>query len=112
MPTRAQVATPPHVDLARVRGHYAIRVSFTARVAVTRASSAYEVLEDTSSPFPSFEETQRDIQVGQTITWELIAPRPGVYSGKVVLGEGTAPPYLAYGYSPGPVVGRFRIRVP
>jgi hypothetical protein len=46
------------------------------------------------------------------ITWMLEAPRPGVYSGKVVLGQSTSPPYHGYGYSPGPLVGRFRIRVP
>jgi hypothetical protein len=110
--TRAQVATPLHVHLVGSRGHWNIKVSFTARVGVTRASSSYELLEDASSPSATFVATQRDIRVGQTISWLVRAPRPGVYRGKVVLGQGGSPPYPGYGYSPGPLVGRFRIRVP
>jgi hypothetical protein len=90
----------------------AIRVSFTARVGVRRASSSYELVEDTSSPVAEFAATRGDIRAGQTVSWLLPAPTPGVYSGEVVLGLGGAPPYPIYTYSPGPVVGRFRIRVP
>jgi hypothetical protein len=114
--TNAQVAATIHASVVATRaaarpGSHAIRVSFTARVAVTRASNSYELVEDTSSPVAVFEETQADISVGQTVSWILPAPTAGVYSGKIVLGLRNAPPYPIYTYSPGPVVGRFRIRV-
>jgi hypothetical protein len=120
VPTRAQVAAPIHVRLITKhsgrrsipgRGR-AILVSFTARVAVTKAAGSYEIVEDTSSPEAVFEATQRDISAGQTVSWLLPAPDPGVYSGKVVLGLAGPPPYPVYTYSPGPLVGRFSIRVP
>jgi hypothetical protein len=117
--TAAQVTAPIHVQLIvapnPARGlatRRAIRVSFTARVPVRKASTSYEIVEDTSTPEAAFEETERDINAGQTVSWLLPAPRPGVYSGKIVLGLGGAPPYPIYTYSPGPLVGRFSIRVP
>jgi hypothetical protein len=67
--------------------------------------------EDTSSPVPVFVATERDISAGQTVSFRLPAPLPGVYNGTIVLGEGGAPPYPVYTYSPGPLVGRVRIRV-
>jgi hypothetical protein len=88
-----------------------ILVSFTARVAVRKASSSYELVEDTSSPQAVFVATQADINVGQTVSWLLPARIPGVYSGRIVLGLHGAPPNPIYTYSPGPLVGRFRIRV-
>jgi NAD-dependent oxidoreductase involved in siderophore biosynthesis len=105
------IATPP-ADRAALASRRAILVSFTARVAVRKASSSYEIVEDTSSPEAVFEATQRDINAGQTVTWLLPAPKPGVYSGKIVLGLGGAPPNPIYTYSPGPLVGRFSVRVP
>jgi hypothetical protein len=117
--TDAQVAATIHVSVVATRagdrasrpGSHAIRVSFTARIAVTKASNSYEVVEDTSSPVAVFEETQTDISVGHTVSWLLPAPVAGVYTGKIVLGLRNAPPYPIYTYSPGPLVGRFRIHV-
>lgn len=115
--SEAQVAAPIQVrvigaDHAGLATRRVIVVSFTARVAVTKASSSYEIVEDTSSPEAVFEATQRNIAAGQTVTWRLPAPKPGIYSGKIVLGQSGAPPYPIYTYSPGPLVGRFRVRVP
>ena len=111
--TQAQVAAPLRARLVRAgSGGYAIRVSFVARVTITSASSSYELVEDTSSPEAVFVATQGDVDAGHTVTWLLPAPKPGVYSGRVVFGLGGAPPYPIYTYSPGPLVGRFRIRVP
>lgn len=119
-PTHAQVAaaihatlvTVPPAQVSQLVSRRAIRVSFTARVAVTKAASAYELVESTSSPLAVFVETQKDIAVGQTVSWLLPAPRPGTYSGTVTLGIGVPPAYPIYSYSPGPLVGRFNIRVP
>jgi hypothetical protein len=117
--THAQVAAEIHVRLTTpvrnglVRAaHRVILVSFTARVAVTKASSSYEIVEDTSSPQAVFEATRANIKIGQTVSWALPASIPGVYSGRIVLGLHGAPPYPVYTYAPGPLVGRFRIRVP
>jgi hypothetical protein len=117
--TAAEVAAPIHVEViatppagrASVGSSRAIRVSFTARVPVSSASSSYEIVEDTSSPVAVFEATQGDVVAGQTVSWLLPAPRPGVYSGEIVLGLGGAPPYPVYTYAAGPVVGRFEVRV-
>jgi hypothetical protein len=54
--------------------------------------------------------TQGDVRAGETVS--RLLPAPGVYSGHVVLGPRGAPPYPIYTYSAGPLVGRFRIRVP
>ena len=119
-PTRAQVAAPIHASVVAVSGaeaaqlgtRRAIRVSFTARVPVTSASSAYELVESTSSPLAAFAETKGDIAVGQTVSWLLSGRLPGVYSGTVTLGIGVKPAFPIYSYSRGPVVGHFTIRVP
>jgi hypothetical protein len=119
-PTHAQVeatiharvvATPP-ASVSELGSRRAILVSFIARVAVTKASSAYELVEDTSSPQAVFVETKKDIPAGETVSWLLPAPMAGIYSGKVTLGFGVAPAYPVYTYAPGPVVGHFRVRVP
>jgi len=109
----SQVVSPIDVRVVAMTpaGRRAIRVSFTARIAVRKAGSSYEVAENTSSPEAVFEATQRNINAGQTVTWLLPAPKPGVYSGKIVLGLSGAPPYPIYTYSPGPLVGRFSVRV-
>lgn len=111
-PVHVQLIVTPRAAREQVGTRSAIRVSFTARVSVRKASSSYEIVEDTSSPEAVFEETERDINAGQTVSWLLPAPRPGVYSGKIVLGLSGTPPYPIYTYSPGPLVGRFSIRVP
>jgi hypothetical protein len=119
VPTRAQVAAEIHVRVVATPGRNrsalsarrAILVSFTGRVAVRKASNSYELVEDTSSPQAVFLATQADINIGQTVSWLLPARIPGVYSGTIVLGLHGAPPYPIYTYSPGPLVGRFRIRV-
>jgi hypothetical protein len=119
-PTHAQVAATIHASIvvapparaAELGTHRAIRVSFTARVAVTKAADAYELVEATSSPEAVFTETRQDISPGQTVSWLLPARRPGTYSGTVRLGIGVSPAYPIYSYSPGPPVGRFSIRVP
>jgi hypothetical protein len=108
----ATLVTVPPAQVSQLVSRRAIRVSFTARVAVTKAASAYELVESTSSPLAVFVETQKDIAVGQTVSWLLPAPRPGTYSGTVTLGIGVPPAYPIYSYSPGPLVGRFSIRVP
>jgi hypothetical protein len=114
--TATQVAAPIQAVVVPGSGatgrHPAIRVSFTARVAITSASMSYELVEDSSTPEATFVATQGDVKAGQTLSWLLAAPRPGVYSGKVVLGVRGAPPYPIYTYSPGPLVGRFHVRVP
>ncbi len=119
-PTHAQVAATIHARVvlapparaAELASRRAILVSFTARVAVTKAASAYELVEATSSPMAVFVETKKDIAPGQTVSWLLPAPRPGTYSGTVTLGIGVPPAYPIYTYSPGPLVGRFSIHVP
>jgi hypothetical protein len=119
-PPHAQVAATIHASIvvapparaAELASHRAIRVSFTARVGVTKAASAYELVETTSSPEAVFVETHKDIAPGQTVSWLLPACRPGIYSGTVTFGIGVAPAYPIYTYSPGPLVGRFSIRVP
>jgi hypothetical protein len=119
-PTHAQVAARIHASIvlapraraAELASRRAIRVSFTARVAVTSAASAYELVEATSSPLAVFTETKGNIARGQTVSWLLPAREPGTYSGTVTLGIGVPPAYPIYSYSPGPLVGRFRIHVP
>jgi hypothetical protein len=119
-PTHAQVAATIHASVvvappARARelaSRRAILVSFTARVAVTKAASAYELVEATSSPLAVFVETTQDIAPGQTVSWLLPAPRPGTYSGTVTFGTQVSPAYPIYTYSPGPLVGHFSIHVP
>jgi hypothetical protein len=108
----ARVVSTPQATVSELGSRRAILVSFTARVAVTKASSAYELVEDTSSPQAVFVETKKDIAVGETVSWLLPAPMAGIYSGKVTLGFGVAPAYPVYTYAPGPLVGQFRVRVP
>jgi hypothetical protein len=117
--THAQVATPittqiittPSSSRPILGSHREIRISFLARVAVSQATSSYELIEDPSSPFAVFDETQRDIAAGETVTWTIPAPRPGTYSGKITLGLGGVPPYPTYSWAPGPAVGRFKVTV-
>ncbi len=119
-PTHAQIAAAIHASIvdapparaAEVARRRAIRVSFTARVAVTSAASAYELVEATSSPLAVFTQTKGNIARGQTVSWLLPAREPGTYSGTVTLGIGVPAAYPIYSYSPGPLVGRFSIHVP
>jgi hypothetical protein len=108
----ARVVPTPQAKVSELGSRRAILVSFVARAAVTKASSAYELVEDTSSPLAVFVETKEDIPAGATVSWLLPVPRAGIYSGKVTLGFGVAPAYPVYTYAPGPVVGHFHIRVP
>jgi hypothetical protein len=119
-PTNAQVMSAIHASIvvapparaAELASRRAIRVSFIARVPVTSADSAYELVEATSSPLAVFTETKGDVARGQTVSWLLPAREPGTYSGTVTLGIGVPPAYPIYSYSPGPLVGRFSIHVP
>ena len=95
-PTHAEVSAPIQASVVAVSGaeaaqlgsRRAIRVSFTARVPVTSALTAYELVESTSSPLAVFAETKGNIDVGQNVSWLLSGRLPGVYSGTVTLGIG------------------------
>ena len=120
-PAAARVVAPLHVRLLSSPGRRAeIEVSFTARVAVANARSAYE-LKWHEPRMPSqvhgYESTHGEIAAGQSVTNRIgqVGPslQPGVVTGEVIFQDATGPGNLEEG--PGTVelvVGRFSVRVP
>jgi hypothetical protein len=118
--THGEVATPLHVRLSHGRqGRTAIKISFTARVAVTDARRIYSLRwREPSMPPKAYgdESTNSDIAAGQTVTKTIgeYGPRlaPGVVRGTISLQQA-----LGAGGIEGPgsisvPVGSFAVRVP
>lgn len=111
--THRDVVAPLRLDVvAGERGHREIEVSFVARVGVSRASGAYQLAEDTSSPLAVFTATDRNVRPGERVAFRVQAIAPGTYSGTVTYTAQAPAPYPVYGYGKGAVVGRFRITLP
>ncbi len=122
--TVAQVVAPIHTRVFRsTHGRRYLEISFTSRVAVTNARSAYTItFHPPGRPGRFGNEfalgsTQSDIRAGQTIRRRYPASRGGLYRGSVTYVRSIAVnsamvPFLAGG--PGTesaVVGRFEIRL-
>jgi hypothetical protein len=119
-PTRAEVATPIHAQLARGHhGHYVITISFTARVAVTDARRMYQLHWREPGMAPGAyggEATDSNIPAGQTITKSIgdFGPRlrAGILRGTVTLRQALGAGGIEGPGSVSVPVGSFAVRVP
>jgi hypothetical protein len=112
-PSHAEVASPLQVRVVYGEHHRReIEASFIARVPVSSAREAYELVEDTSSPLAVFAATKRNIKAGERVSFRLWALKPSTYSGKVTYTNRAPADYPTYLYGRGPLVGSFRITLP
>lgn len=113
----AEVAAPVRVWLAREDGLRVLRVSFTARLAVTDARRIYTIRWRAPGTPPggyAGTSTEGDLRAGSRVTRTLIRRglRPGLVTGSVILQQAIGPGGLE---GPGSVqvkVGSFAFRVP
>lgn len=115
---RAQIATPIHVRAERHQGRqkWRITVSFRSRVAITTADQAYTVLlrpprRANLGYAYSVKEIHQDVAAGELITNRYYQSAPGTYRGEVRLATSGATGFVTDAKD-GPLVGRFRVRVP
>jgi hypothetical protein len=111
--TTADVASPVRARVERRGGRRLLVVRFRARVAVTDASSSYEVTRHRAGAATwGSGMTQRDIARGSVVAYSFVgAPHGATYHGTVTYRPkaglvGLPPP------GPAPVVGRWTLRVP
>jgi hypothetical protein len=117
-----QLEAPVHARvIATGHGHRQIVITFRAGAAVTDASSAYTV---TVIPPPgrgrfahetTIGSTQRNIAMGEQVSWRIPVTRDGVYRGSVVYVQSRGPalgaPFIAPEHGTNDPVGTFRIRL-
>ena len=121
-PTRAQVAAPLRIRLARNReGASEVVIDFTSHVAITTDRGDYSLAVHEPHMAPRinafFAPTRGDIAAGQTVSMRIRSfpghpLRAGVYNGYVRLVYATGPALLE---GPGTIylpVGHFTVRVP
>jgi hypothetical protein len=117
-----QLEAPVHARvIATGHGHRRIVITFRAGAAVTDASSAYTVTVQPPQGHGRFAHettigsTQRNIAVGEQVSWRIPAPRGGVYRGSVVYVQSRGPdlgvPFIPRGQGASDPVGTFRITV-
>jgi hypothetical protein len=120
-PTHAEVATPIHARLTRGHeGHYAIVITFTARLPVTDARRIYSLRWREPGMAPGAyggESTDSNIPAGQTITRTIDEAGPRGLRAGIVRGTVTLQQALGAGSIEGPgsvsvPIGSFAVRVP
>jgi hypothetical protein len=119
-PTHGEVATPLHVRLLQGRqGRTVVKISFTARVAVTDARRIYSLRwREPSMPPKAYggESTNSDIAAGQTVTKTIgeYGPRlrPGIVHGTISLQQALGAGGIEGPGSVSVPVGSFAVRVP
>jgi hypothetical protein len=119
-PTHAQLAAPIHVRLVHGRdGRTVIRLSFTARLAVTDARRVYSVRwREPGMQAKAYggEVTDADIPAGRTVTKTIgeYGPqlRPGIVRGTVSLLQALGAGGIEGPGSASATVGSFAVRVP
>ncbi len=111
-PTQAEVASPLHYALSHDKhGHREIEVWFIARAPVTSARQAYERDGSTSSPSAGSENTNRNIKVGERVSFHLWAPSPGTYTGTITYTYSQKSDFPTEEFTPGPLVANYRFTI-